>query len=93
MSGIFNMLSGLMGGGSGAQASGTSIMMQAIGAAMRGESASDFMKRLASEHPELKEVNMADLMGSAEKLAKEKGVDLQQVKSQVDQAVNTALNK
>ena len=84
MSGIFNMLSSL--------GTGTSILMQAIGAAMRGESAQDFMKKLANEHPQLKEIDMNDLTGSAEKLAKEKGMNIEQVKSQIDGAVNSAMN-
>ena len=84
MSGIFNMLSSL--------GTGTSILMQAIGAAMRGESAQDFMKKLANEHPQLKEIDMNDLTGSAEKLAKEKGMNIEQVKSQIDGAVSSAMN-
>lgn len=91
MSGIFNMLANL--GNSAGAVNGTSILMQAIGAAMRGESAQSFMTRLANEHPQLKSVDMNDLTGSAEKLAKEKGVNLEQVKTQIDGAVNSAMNK
>ena len=90
MSGIFNMLSSL---GQSTMPTGTSVLMQAIGAAMRGESAQDFMARLANEHPQLKSVDLNDLAGSAEKLAKEKGVNVEQVKSQIDGAVNRAMNK
>ena len=94
MSGIFSMLSGL-GGGTGAvnpgaaQANGQNILLRAIGAAMRGESAQDFMKQLANEVPELRQVDTNNLMGSAEKLAQQKGVDLNRVKSQVDGAISS----
>lgn len=91
MSGIFNMLANL--GNSAGAVNGTSILMQAIGAAMRGESAQSFMTRLANENPQLKSVDMNDLTGSAEKLAKEKGVNLEQVKTQIDSAVNSAMNQ
>ena len=86
------MLSGL-GNASGAVPNGQSILMRAIGAAMRGESAQSFMSQLANEIPELKSIDTNNLMASADKLAKEKGVDVEQMKTQIDTAVNNAMNK
>jgi hypothetical protein len=91
MSGIFNMLSGLSGGAS--QASGTNILLQAVGAALRGESAQDFMKNLASTDPRLKGVNMNDLYGSAQQLAKEQGKDINALTKEVENAIAPIANK
>jgi len=90
MSGIFNMLSGLNGG---TQANGMSIMMQAIGAAMRGESAQDFMQNLANTDPRLKKVNMNDLYGSAQQLAKEQGKDINALTKEVENVIAPIANK
>ena len=63
---------------------GTSILMQAIGAAMRGESPQTFMKRLASSHPQLKRMNLDDLYGSAQQLCQEKGLNPDEVAKTID---------
>ena len=64
---IFDLLnSATPGGASGI--SGSAIMMQAVGAALRGESPQAFMKRLANQHPQLKKMNLDDLQGSAQQL-------------------------
>ena len=79
MSSLFNLL-----GGSGQ--GGAAILMQAFGAAMRGESPQAFMKKLANSDPRLKKVNLDDLMGSAQQLAQEKGVNIEDVTKQIDSA-------
>ena len=89
MSGIFNMLSGLGGGA----ANGTSILMQAIGAAMRGESPQAFMKKLANSDPRLKKIDLNDLYGSAQQLAKEQGKDIDALTKQLDTVVTPVINK
>lgn len=63
---------------------GMPIIMQAIGAAMRGESPQAFMKRLANSHPQLKRMNLDDLYGSAQQLCQEKGLDPDEVAKQID---------
>ena len=73
--------------------SGTSILFQAIGAAMRGESPQAFMKKLANSHPQLKRMNLDDLMGSAQQLAQQQGVNIDDVTKQIDQAINPMINK
>ena len=89
MSGIFNMLSGL----GGETSNGTSILMQAIGAAMRGESPQAFMKKLANSDPRLKKIDLNDLYGSAQQLAKEQGKDINALTKQLDTVVTPVINK
>lgn len=74
-----NSLFGLLNGN-------TNVLMQALGAAMRGESPQAFMKKLASTDPRLKKMNLDDLYGSAQKLAQEQGVNVDDVQRQIDSA-------
>ena len=73
------LLSMLGGGGNNIFAQ---IAMQAVGAALRGESPQDFLRGLANTRPELRGIDVNDLEGSARKLAQQKGVDFDTVKSQ-----------
>lgn len=82
-----NPIMSLFGGGN------TSILLQAVGAAMRGESAQDFMSRLAQERPELKQVNLADLQGSAQKLCAQKGVDANQLAQKLDGVIDPIVKR
>jgi hypothetical protein len=71
----------------------TSILLQAVGAAMRGESAQDFMSRLAQERPELKQINLGDLQGSAQKLCAQKGVDANQLAQKIDGVIEPIIKR
>lgn len=73
------LLSMLGGGGNNIFAQ---IAMQAVGAALRGETPQDFLRGLANTRPELRSIDVNDLEGSARKLAQQKGVDFDTVKSQ-----------
>lgn len=84
---LLNLFSGMTGSG------GTSILLQAVGAAMRGESAHDFMTRLAQERPELKQVNLADLQGSAQKLCAQKGIDANELASKIDGVIDPVVKR
>ena len=75
-----NSLLSMLNGG------GASVLMQALGAAMRGESPQAFMKKLANTDPRLKKMNLDDLYGSAQKLAQEQGVNVDDVQRQIDNA-------
>ena len=66
---------------------GSLIMLQAIGAAMRGESPQAFMKRLANQHPQLKKMNLDDLHGTAEALAQQNGLNVDDVAKQIDDVI------
>jgi hypothetical protein len=89
MNNLFSMLGGLSGGTSG----GTNILLQAVGAALRGESPQQFMKRLANQHPQLKRMNLDDLQGEAAKLCKEKGVSPEDVAKDIDDVISPMLPK
>lgn len=86
-----NPLLQMLSGGNAAGMDGMSIVMQAVGAALRGESPQAFLKRLANQHPALKKVDFNDLMGSAEALAKENNMDINQIKSKLDDVVSPML--
>ena len=66
----------------------TNIMMQAVGAAMRGESPEAFMKNLAKTNPQLKGLNLDNLEGTARSLANQKGVDMGQLTESVKGQIN-----
>lgn len=66
----------------------TNIMMQAVGAAMRGESPEAFMKKLAQTNPQLKGLNLDNLEGTARSLANQKGVDMGQLTESVKGQIN-----
>lgn len=87
MNSILNAISGASG------STGTSILLQAIGAAMRGEDAQTFMKRLANQHPQLKKVNLSDLAGSAQQLAKQNNVDVDGLTQQLDGIIDPMIKK
>lgn len=93
MSGIMDFL----GGGGGAPASGgingMSILMQAVGAAMRGESPQAFMKRLANQHPQLKKMNLDDLQGSAQQLCRQQGVNADELAQKLDGIIDPVIKK
>ena len=78
-----NIFSALSGGGSGI----TQILMQAMGAYMRGETPQDFMKKLARTHPQLQGLNLDDLEGTANKLAQQNGTTVDAVAATVKQKV------
>ena len=52
-----------------------SIMMQAIGAMMRGESPQQFMKNLANTNPALRGLDLDNLDATAQKVCREHGVE------------------
>lgn len=91
MNSLLNMFGNTSGSSGGAN--GFTILMQAVGAAMRGESPQAFMKKLATQHPQLKKMNLDDLMGSAQQLCQQNGVDTNEVAKQLDGVINPMLPK
>ena len=81
-----------MGNSSGG-VNGAALLLQAVGAAMRGESPQTFMKKLANQHPQLKKMNLDDLMGSAQQICQQNGVDVNEVKQQLDSVIDPMLPK
>ena len=81
MNPLFNVLSG--GGGGYMQ-----VLMQAVGAAMRGESPETFMRNLAQTNPQLRGLDMNNLEGTARNLAQQKGADIGQLTESVKSSIN-----
>ena len=63
------------------------IMMQAIGAMMRGDSPRDFLQNLANTNPALRNIDMNDINGSAQKLCQERGVDANKLTAEIKQKI------
>ena len=88
-----NPLLQMLSGGNAAGMDGMSIVMQAVGAALRGESPQAFLKRLANQHPALKKIDFNDLAGSAQTLAKENNADIDELKAKAETLVSQMANK
>ena len=59
------------------------IMMQAVGAMMRGESPQAFMQNLAKSNPQLQGLDLNNLNQTAEQLYQQTGQDINAVKSKI----------
>ena len=80
-----NPVLSLLGGG---KTSGyAQIMMQAVGAAMRGDSPEDFMKGLAKTRPELQGLDLDNLEGTANNIAQKQGKDINTLKGQMENEI------
>ena len=59
------------------------IMMQALGAMMRGESPQQFLKNLASTNPQLQGLDLDNIEGTAKTLCEKNNVDMNQLAEQI----------
>ena len=64
------------------------IMMQAVGAMMRGESPQTFMQNLAKNHPQLQGLDLNNLNKTAEDLYAQNGQDINAVKGKINQFIS-----
>ena len=64
------------------------VMLQAVAAMIRGESAQDFMKNLARTDSRLKGLDLNNLGETAEKLYSSQGKDINQAKKEIIDNVN-----
>lgn len=64
------------------------IMMQAVGAMMRGESPQTFMQNLAKNNPQLQGLDLNNLNQTAEQLYQQNGQDINAVKSKINQFIS-----
>ena len=83
---ILQMLSGSQ------QTPQNNIMMQAIGAMLRGESPQTFLQNLAKTTPELQGLDLSDINKTAEKLYSDKGQDINAAKSSIMDKVSSFIN-
>lgn len=61
-----------------------SILMQAFGAALRGEDPHTFIQNLAAQHPQLKQYDLSNLQQTAQQVCQQNGVDMQSAINQLD---------
>ena len=61
----------------------SSLVMQAVGAMMRGESPQMFLKNLANTNPQLQGLNLNDLQGTAQALCEKNNVNMEQLAQQI----------
>lgn len=86
-------MNGLLGNMFGGGANGTSILLQAVGAALRGESPQDFLRRLSNQHPQLKKINFNDLQGEAQRLCQQNGINPNELAQQLDSVVDPMIKR
>ena len=75
-----NSLMSIFGGGN-------NIMMQAVGAFMRGESPQTFLQNLAKTNPNLRGLDLTDINATAQKVCREQGVDADKLTAEIKQSV------
>ena len=68
------------------------MMLQAMGAMMRGESPQTFLKNLASANPQLQGLNLDDLEGTARTLCQKNNVNMEQLAEQIKGFANSNKN-
>ena len=73
----------------GSQNQNSNIMMQAVGAMMRGESPQAFLQNLAKTNPQLQGLDFSDINKTAEDLYASKGQDINVAKSKISQFINS----
>ena len=59
------------------------MMMQAMGAMMRGENPRTFIKNMANMNPQLQGLNLDDLEGTARSLCEKNNVNMEQLADQI----------
>ena len=65
------------------------IMMKAFGSMMRGESPTDFLKNLAKTEPKLQGLDLDNLESTAKDLCDQRNVDMNALKSQIEEFANS----
>ena len=69
------------------------VMLQAVAAMIRGESAQSFMMNLAKNEPKLKGLDLNNLNQTAESLYNSQGKDINQAKQDIVDTVNSMTKK
>lgn len=78
---------------SGNQNPQNNVMMQAVGAMMRGESPQSFLQNLAKTNPALQGLDLSNPSQAAEKLYSDRGQDINAAKSSIMDKVNAFMGK
>lgn len=69
------------------------ILMQAFGAAMRGEDPHVFMQNLAAQHPQLRQYDLSNLQTTAQQVCQQNNVNMQDMVSKIDNMAGPLINK
>ena len=77
----------------GSQNPQSNIMMQAVGAMMRGESPQSFLQNLAKNNPQLQGLDLNNPSQAAEKLYSDKGQDINAARSSIMDRVSAFMKK
>lgn len=77
-----NSIMGMLGQGN------NNMMMQAIGAMMRGESPRQFLNNLAQSNPALSGMDFSNLEQAAQKVCDSKGVDMNAKMAEINNLVS-----
>ena len=77
-----NSLMSILGG-----LGGNNIMMQALGAMMRGESPQMFLQNLARSNPALQGLDLTNINATAQKVCQEHGVDANKLTAEITQTI------
>ena len=65
------------------------IMMQAMGAMMRGENPRTFIKNLANSNPQLQGLNLDDLQGTAKALCEKNNINMNELAGKIQEFANS----
>lgn len=68
------------------------MMMQALGAMMRGESPQAFLKNLANTNPQLQGLDLNDLEGTAKALCEKNNVNMNELASKIQDFAKSNTN-
>lgn len=71
------------------QMGNNNMLMQAMGAMMRGENPRSFIKNLAASNPQLQGLNLDDLQGTAKALCEKNNIDMNQLSNQIREFANS----
>ena len=66
-----------------------SMMMSALGAMMRGESPSAFLKNLANTNPQLQGLDLDNLESTATALCQKNNIDMKQLANKITEFANS----
>lgn len=65
------------------------MMMQAMGAMMRGENPRTFLKNLANSNPQLQGMNLDDLQGTAKSLCEKNNINMNELSDKIREFANS----
>ena len=63
------------------------LMMQAVGAFMRGEDPKTFLQNLANTNPKLRGLDLTDINATAQKVCQDHGVDAAKLTAEIKQNI------